>query len=70
MKLGKAIKILTLKVLSLTALDPLDIDFPRLPDGKYGTTNCQFCPKKAARWHEKTLAHCCTSCALKIKGWL
>lgn len=66
----KIIKTILFKALGQTALDPLDTDFPRLPPGKYGMYNCQFCKKQADRWHEKTLARCCTKCALKIKGWL
>lgn len=70
MKTLKLIKTLTFKLLSLTALDPLDIDFPRLPTGKYGFYDCQLCYNKADRWHEKTVIMCCTSCALKNKGWI
>jgi len=57
-------------MLSLSALDPLNADFPRLPTGKYGKQLCQFCKTEAERWHEKTLVICCFTCALKIKGWL
>lgn len=66
-----AVKKLVFKVLSFTALDPLDREFPRLPPGKYGDYVCQICKEhRAERWHEQTRVMFCSVCALKSKGWI
>jgi hypothetical protein len=65
----KRIKRLVFKVLEYTAFDPLSVNFPKLPNNKYGVYVCEACNKNLAnRWSVDSKEKMCDECVIKEMG--